>query len=288
MVRPRTLWAAALLLPIACTDGDGSGRGARAPEARPLVSASAWRPVAAADDPFPDRPAEAACAADSTAVEQLAGEESWEVATAGCPYVTAVQPSLHAVAQGESLYLRIWHGQLTAGVAAEAHLAVAFGGVLEWEERIAIPGPGGLVAHRWEAARALAAGEDIHFHLHNHGANRWSFIELSVTPPNWTPPSLPPDPNACAAPGAVGNALGVGEHCTRDGGQCGDNSKAVICTVDFRPLAPPFCTIFCRQDDECGADSVCTGDGTGGQAGCVPMCMAGDEGEGEGGDEADR
>jgi hypothetical protein len=79
------------------------------------------------------------------------------------------------------------------------------------------------------------------------------------------------DGEACAAPGAVGNENGVGEYCTPGGGECGDNSVATLCTVDFERGVPPFCTNLCFGDT-CGTDASCTNDG-GGPMGCVPSCV---------------
>ncbi|HEU5055805.1 MAG TPA: hypothetical protein VFU21_04750 [Kofleriaceae bacterium] len=78
---------------------------------------------------------------------------------------------------------------------------------------------------------------------------------------------------ACASPGAVGNAGGVGEYCTPGGGECDDNDAATYCTVDYQSDAPPFCTMPCFGAGDCGADSTCTSDGGGPLMGCVPLCV---------------
>jgi len=78
---------------------------------------------------------------------------------------------------------------------------------------------------------------------------------------------------ACAAPGAIGNAGGVGEYCTAGGGECDDNDDATYCTVDYQSDAPPFCTMPCFSADACGEDASCTDDGGGGLKGCVPLCV---------------
>jgi hypothetical protein len=78
---------------------------------------------------------------------------------------------------------------------------------------------------------------------------------------------------ACAAPGAVGNAGGVGEYCTKGGGECDDNDEATYCTVDYQDGAPPFCTMPCFSEGTCGEGAVCTSDG-GGLSGCAPDCVA--------------
>ena len=77
---------------------------------------------------------------------------------------------------------------------------------------------------------------------------------------------------ACASPGAVGNAGGVGEYCTAGGGECDDNDAATYCTVDYQDGAPPFCTMPCFGADECGDDATCADDG-GPLMGCAPLCV---------------
>lgn len=84
---------------------------------------------------------------------------------------------------------------------------------------------------------------------------------------------VPSNPDACAGPGATGNDGGVGEYCTPKGGQCKDNSSALICTVDFTKTAPPFCTIYCETDADCGPQAVCQGEKEGTQKGCTPKCL---------------
>jgi hypothetical protein len=80
------------------------------------------------------------------------------------------------------------------------------------------------------------------------------------------------DPNACAEPGALGNEFGVGEYCTRVGGECNDNEGALFCTADYGK-APTFCTKPCATAGQCGANAVCIGELDGGSMGCVPSCV---------------
>jgi hypothetical protein len=56
------------------------------------------------------------------------------------------------------------------------------GGDVAWQARVPIPSGSGLLSPEWLASRELPAGTPVHFHLHNHGANSWSLIELSVGP----------------------------------------------------------------------------------------------------------
>lgn len=74
----------------------------------------------------------------------------------------------------------LWHFELSADEPAEAHAALLVDGMPFFEERIPIPQVGGLISRQVRAARAIPAGTPIYFHLHNHGANSWSLVEVSV------------------------------------------------------------------------------------------------------------
>jgi hypothetical protein len=87
------------------------------------------------------------------------------------------------------------------------------------------------------------------------------------------PPMIDANPNACAAPGAAGNEMGVGKYCTSGGGEC-NGLAALFCTADFGQT-PTFCTKPCGSAADCGSNSTCTSgnpDG-GGSMGCVPNCL---------------
>jgi len=166
-----------LLGPIAC-------RGATVPrDPGPLVDPTAWEWVDAADDPFDDRPDDVSCPEDAWPLEVIGPDDSLSVDTADCDYLTVRQPALIAVEPGDALFMRLWHYELDASSAATAHAALWFGGALSWEDEVSIPSESGMLAPEWEAGAAVAAGDDVYFHLHNHGANSYNLIEVSVTPP---------------------------------------------------------------------------------------------------------
>jgi len=150
----------------------------------PLVSHPLWQPVEdAADDPFDHRPAETACDESGYQAELLAGESVFSVETRDCAYLTATQPSLVALSQGDLLKVRLWHFALTSTEAsAEAHVALALDGEVVWEKTLDIPTEAGLLSDTWRAERPLPAGTPVHLHVHNHGENSYSLIELSVLP----------------------------------------------------------------------------------------------------------
>jgi hypothetical protein len=183
--------ACGLLFVLACSgaeqeifarsDGGVSQEPARARAS--LVDPSAWQVMAAVDDPFADRPEDPSCADGSFVPEWLADEAVFSVDTGGCSYLTARQSTLRQVAAGESLALRVWHFALTAGESAVAHVAVQLGDELLLDQSVAIPSKGGLLSLEQVAPSAVPAGTPVYFHLHNHGDNSWSFVELSAGPP---------------------------------------------------------------------------------------------------------
>jgi hypothetical protein len=89
--------------------------------------------------------------------------------------------------------------------------------------------------------------------------------------------NLPPPSDPCIP--HCGNSIGVGQPCTKGGGECGsfDPDRAWACTVDFSDTTLAFCTRPCVDASDCGEDSVCQGDPAdpGSDKGCVPVACAG-------------
>lgn len=86
---------------------------------------------------------------------------------------------------------------------------------------------------------------------------------------------LPPPNTACLP--VCGNIVGVGQPCTRLGGECNQwldvEGGALFCTVDFVEDADlQMCTRPCGADADCGPDAVCIGDpkDPNSDKGCVP------------------
>ena len=70
------------------------------------------------------------------------------------------------------------HFDLRAPEPATAHVAVLFGDEVQWELEIPIPSYAYVYTETFQATRALAPGEPIRLHLHNHGQNTWIFSSL--------------------------------------------------------------------------------------------------------------
>lgn len=152
--------------------------GAPAARYQPLIDNQGWRRYEATLDPLrAHQPAELSCAASATFVEY----GSFEIDTTRCNYVLVEHPSLLAVAAGTELKMELLHYDLTAPEPAQAHLAVLFGDALQWETNIPIPTAGDVVKANFTATRALALGEPIRLHLHNHGGNAYLVVSLQAS-----------------------------------------------------------------------------------------------------------
>jgi hypothetical protein len=90
------------------------------------------------------------------------------------------QPTQRELAAGDLLKVRLWHFALSAPEPAEAHAALLVAGLRVLDERIAIPQPGALIVRQVRVERDVPAGALVYFHLHNHGANSWALVEVSV------------------------------------------------------------------------------------------------------------
>ena len=72
----------------------------------------------------------------------------------------------------------------------------------------------------------------------------------------------------CAEPGAPGNEIGIGKHCTDGGGECA-SGEAGLCLADFTDGEfGNFCTSTCTDDAECGTGAACVG--SSGPKACIP------------------
>lgn len=145
-----------------------------------IVDHLAWQVSEAGTDPFGDRPEDPAC--DPKGAREELG--TFEVETGLCTYLTASQPSLEAIAPGDTLDIEIWHLQLASLEPAEAHVAVRIGAHIVFDERVPIPGPANNLSRSITADFGADAGTPVFIHLHNHGYNSWKFGAMRVHRPN--------------------------------------------------------------------------------------------------------
>jgi hypothetical protein len=150
----------------------------------PLVDNTAWAPVAAADDPLVDhRPARVECGVAGAYVE----DGLYEVDTNACNYLARAQPSLVALQAGDRLVIAAYHDTLVSEEAGQAHLALLLGPYAAWQKFVPIPASPGIVdATPWQDEVVIdfdvPAGTPVGLHLHNHGYNTWTLLEVEARP----------------------------------------------------------------------------------------------------------
>jgi hypothetical protein len=144
-----------------------------------LIDQTMWRKYPASEDPLAShQPTEINCGPGGFYVEF----GLLEVDTNFCNYLLAQHPARMAIAAGTEVSFDLSHYDLNATQPATAHAALLFGDTLVWETSIDIPGPANVLHATFRTPRALAVGEAIRMHLHNHGQNNYAVgpIEASV------------------------------------------------------------------------------------------------------------
>ncbi|WP_170287320.1 hypothetical protein [Halioglobus maricola] len=142
-----------------------------------LTEVNAWTPQTAGQDAFPDhRPTEINCPANSYYAEG----DALEVETGYCNYLSLVQPSLSALQSGDTVHLVLWHGDLRAAEAAQGHVAISIDGNLLWEATVDIPADAQIFDLRIPVEFDAPQGAEIEYHLHNHGFNSWTILQLEI------------------------------------------------------------------------------------------------------------
>lgn len=142
-----------------------------------LIDNQSWARYDASLDPLPGhQPAVITCQDSATYVEY----GSYEIDTTRCNYLLAEHPAQRAIAAGTTLRLNFLHYDLLAPEAAQAHVALFFGDTLQWETSIPIPSAGAGMMKTFRTTKALALGEPIRLHLHNHGGNAYLLAALEA------------------------------------------------------------------------------------------------------------
>lgn len=145
----------------------------------PLVAAEAWRPADSGEDPLAaHRPSQVECPAAAWGPE-LGG---LEIQTGTCNYFYATQASLADVEPGDAVELVVFHDRLDAPEPAQGHVAILLDDTIAWEAYVEIPSDANVLEARWIVDRSWPAGTRVGLHLHNHGYNAWTMLELSVVP----------------------------------------------------------------------------------------------------------
>jgi hypothetical protein len=177
----------------AAASGSGSGTSSAAAETTmadpprlpaPLLDNAAWVVVEAADDPIlAHRPALVECGVGGAYVE----DGAFEIDTATCNYLARSQPSLVELRAGDRVFVAAYHDTLASVEAGQAHFALLLGAVVVWQKFVPIPASPGVVdATPWQDEVIIdfdvPVGSPVGLHLHNHGYNTWTLLEVEARP----------------------------------------------------------------------------------------------------------
>lgn len=142
-----------------------------------LIDNQGWARYDASLDPLPSHePPAITCQDSATYVEY----GSFEIDSTRCNYLLAEHPAQRALPLGTAVRLNFLHYDLLAPESAEAHVALFFSDALQWETFIPIPSVGGGMMTVFNTTKALALGEPIRLHLHNHGGNTYLLVALEA------------------------------------------------------------------------------------------------------------
>ncbi len=148
-----------------------------AAQSNALVDADSWVEQGAGDDSLAaHRPANVDCPVNSWYNE----DGALEVETGYCNYLSVSQPSKAAIRAGDTVHLVLWHADLAFEKPASAHVAVSIAGQLIWEAEVNIPTKAEIYDLRIPVAFDAPEGSTVEYHLHNHGYNSWTLLELEV------------------------------------------------------------------------------------------------------------
>jgi hypothetical protein len=163
-------------LTLAC-GGAGTGP-CNAPingEREALIDHDLWRVAGAHEDPWAShRPGVLTCP------DWGHGREgsTYEVNTGDCNYITLVQETKRRLCTGTSIEAVFWHLPLWAAEPTQGHVSITLGTTGLLDETLEIPGNGNSYTPRITLDRNLAAGTPIRLHIHNHGRNDWTLLEV--------------------------------------------------------------------------------------------------------------
>jgi hypothetical protein len=103
-----------------------------------------------------------------------------EVETGFCNYLSLSQGSKAALGKGDNLHLVLWHGNLAFEQKATAHVAITIAGKTVWQEEVKIPTDANIYDLRVPIDFDAPADSKVEFHLHNHGYNTWTLLQLEL------------------------------------------------------------------------------------------------------------
>ncbi|MCB9738281.1 MAG: hypothetical protein H6747_03370 [Deltaproteobacteria bacterium] len=172
-----------LLGAAACSaevDGPRTGR-------MPLLDHGNWELVPFAEDPFASEYAPAGgdavglpAAPTCSALAVLTEGGMLEIDTDNCSFVTVRTQTLDTIRVGETQRLLFWHLYLFADPPAQGVAELRVDGKTWWRLEVEIPAQEAIYKPKSVADRAIPAGSEVLFHVHNHGANSWRLLDWTT------------------------------------------------------------------------------------------------------------
>lgn len=180
----RAGWVGSLLVfasTLASCAGSDDGLCAQPIAEATIASASLWEAVEPADDPFYVARKEAeVCPPARFGAEIEAGILFFGIDTEECGHLTVVQPLEATVCEAHDVEFRLWHFNLTEDKSSfRVALANEAGEVL-WERQVPTPQGSALIRETLSLGVSLEVGEQLYFHISNHGSNSWGLLDISV------------------------------------------------------------------------------------------------------------
>lgn len=178
----------ASLFTLACNSPEQISNGsvdATCQQVLSLVDHTMWTLLDADEDPFYSNVGRidvpAVCGSAATNFEKFGQEPSVNLDTRFCNWGTLMQASLLDIESGDPIAFRVWHFmQDSIGGATQAYLAIRISDTIVWNDTLPLPATGGLFYETIAAPLDAPAGTPVYWHVHNHGANQYNLIELSV------------------------------------------------------------------------------------------------------------
>ncbi len=169
--------------PDAVDDDDGRPTDALAPLRQSLVDNALWVEVLPDEDPFlaqaGDKPDY--CPPTEYWSEEMPEGLVFEVNTTFCAYLTVRQGARISAAAGKSVDITVSHYEIVDGDGAY-YLAIAIGSppVVVWEKTVDVGVLESTYKESFSLPQDVASGEELLFHISNHGDNHWFLMDLSV------------------------------------------------------------------------------------------------------------
>ena len=148
-----------------------------------LVSAEAWEVLSPDDDPYWEQDRTITRCSDlQYEVETGVVTPVFSITTSECAWLTAQQTALVDIPKDTPMMVSMWHFAIVTG-DAPYKLWVAVGGPTNkiWEKTITVPQiDGDLFTEEFNAPADIKSGDDVYFHLENHGDNEWWLVTVGA------------------------------------------------------------------------------------------------------------